>query len=68
MVSNKSYKYGITYFTAIISGVILVFSNQIFIQYALNKFQTNNQLINIIKNQKLTNTLLLPQPLTSASS
>jgi PAS domain S-box-containing protein len=54
MVSNKSYKYGITYFTAIISGVILVFSNQIFIQYALNKFQTNNQLINIIKNQKLT--------------
>ncbi|MFY7732644.1 MAG: PAS domain S-box protein [Bacteroidia bacterium] len=54
MVSNKSYKYGITYFIAIISGVILVFANQIFIQYALNKYQTNNQLINLINNQKLT--------------
>lgn len=54
MVSNKSYKYGKTYFLAIILGVALVFANQIFIQYALNKYQTNNQLINIIKNQKLT--------------
>lgn len=53
MLNNKSYKYRTTYFLAILLGIVIIFANQLFIQYAINKNQTNNQLINIVKNQKL---------------